>query len=303
MAAFSKILLPTDFSDFSNQAMEQALAWAAHFGAELHLLHVVTVHNYDPFNPDMGFPEVNIAGSLQQTAERQMEQIATMSRDEGPEVTQEIRTGFSPWNEIVTVAAEQNTDLIIMATHGRRGLEKLFLGSTAEKVLEHTPCPVLLLRPDQQGAMGKPSEIESIILPSDFSEAAGDAAPLAFELAQSCLSRLTLFHCVEQEVPPPYYAAGITSIFELNDEVLSVARQHLAKLIPDSLADKLDHDFVIREGRSAHELVQFARESGADLIVMATHGYTGLEQVLLGSTTDRVVRNAACPVLVVRSKA
>jgi len=303
MAAFSRILLPTDFSDFSNQAMDQALDWAAHFGAELHLLHVVTVHNYDPFNPDMGFPEVNIAGSLQETAERQMEQIAALSPDEGPAVTKEIRTGFSPWNEIVAVAAERDTDLIIMATHGRKGLEKLFLGSTAEKVLEHTPCPVLLLRPDQQSTMGKPSEIESIILPTDFSEAAGDAAPLAFELAQSCLSRLILFHCVEQDVPPPYYAAGITSIFELNDQVLSVAREHLAKLIPDSLADDLDHDFVIREGRSAHELVQFAGESGADLIVMATHGYSGLEQALLGSTTDRVVRNAPCPVLVVRSKA
>ena len=303
MAAFSRILLPTDFSDFSNQAMEQALAWAVHFGAELHLLHVVTVHNYDPFNPDMGFPEVNIAGSLQETAERQMEQIATSSSSEGPAVTREIRTGFSPWNEIVTVAGERDIDLIIMATHGRKGLEKLFLGSTAEKVLEHTPCPVLLLRPGQQEALGKPSEIESIVLPTDFSEAAGAAAPMAFDLAQDCLARLTLFHCVEQDVPPPYYAAGITSIFELNDEVLSVARQHLAQLIPDSLAERLDHDFVIREGRSAHELILFARESAVDLIVMATHGYSGLEQALLGSTTDRVVRNAPCPVLVVRSKA
>lgn len=302
MSAFSKILLPTDFSDFSNRAMEQALAWAAHFGAELHMLHVVTVHNYDPFNPDLGFPEMNIAGSLQEAAERQMARIATLSRPEGPEVTREIRTGFSPWNEIVQAATDQEADLIIMATHGRRGLEKLFLGSTAEKVLEHTPCPVLLLRPGRQEAIVPPGEIASIVLPTDFSEAAGDAAPLAFELARDFRARLLLFHCVEQDVPPPYYAAGITSIFELNDEILTVVRRHLAELIPDSLAEELNHDFVIREGRSAGELVRFADESAADLIVMATHGYSGLEQVLLGSTTDRVVRNSPCPVLVVRSK-
>jgi nucleotide-binding universal stress UspA family protein len=303
MSTFSRILFPTDFSEFSNQAMETALAWARRFGADVHMLHVVTVHNYDPFNPDMGFPEVNIAGSLQSAAERQMAQFADETASAGPTITREIRTGFSPWNEIATSAADQEADLIIMATHGRKGLEKLFLGSTAEKVVEHTPCPVLLLRPGDQDGVVPPEQIESIVFPTDFSEAAGDAAPLAFELAKELGARLTIFHCVEQDVPPPYYAAGITSIFELNDEVLSMARQQMATLLPDSLAEELEHDFVIREGRSAQQLVEYASESAADLVIMATHGYSGLEQAMLGSTTDRVMRNTPCPLLVVRSRA
>jgi nucleotide-binding universal stress UspA family protein len=303
MSTFSRILFPTDFSEFSNQAMETALAWARRFGADVHMLHVVTVHNYDPFNPDMGFPEVNIAGSLQDAAERQMAEFADEAATVGPTITREIRTGFSPWNEIVTSAADQEADLIIMATHGRKGLEKLFLGSTAEKVVEHTPCPVLLLRPLEQEATVPPEEIRSIVFPTDFSEAAGDAAPISFELAKELGARLTMFHCVEQDVPPPYYAAGITSIFELNDEVLTVAREQMAKLMPDGLAEELEHDFVIREGRSAQQLIEFASESATDLIIMATHGYSGLEQAMLGSTTDRVMRNTPCPLLVVRSRA
>ena len=163
MSTFSKILFPTDFSEFSNQAMETVLGWARRFGADVHVLHVVTVHNYDPFNPDMGFPEVNIAGSLQDSAERQMTEFADVAAPAGPTITREIRTGFSPWNEIVTSAADQEADLIIMATHGRKGLEKLFLGSTAEKVVEHTPCPVLLLRPGDQEWLVPPEQIESII--------------------------------------------------------------------------------------------------------------------------------------------
>jgi nucleotide-binding universal stress UspA family protein len=232
-----------------------------------------------------------------------MAQFADETASAGPTITREIRTGFSPWNEIATSAADQEADLIIMATHGRKGLEKLFLGSTAEKVVEHTPCPVLLLRPGDQDAVVPPEQIESIVFPTDFSEAAGDAAPLAFELAKELGARLTIFHCVEQDVPPPYYAAGITSIFELNDEVLSMARQQMATLLPDSLAEELEHDFVIREGRSAQQLVEYASESAADLVIMATHGYSGLEQAMLGSTTDRVMRNTPCPLLVVRSRA
>jgi nucleotide-binding universal stress UspA family protein len=302
MAAFSKILFPTDFSGYSNRAFEYVLAWAEEFGAGIHMLHVVTVHNFDPFNPDLGFPEAGIDENLHESADRQMDEIASAAADRAPEVTRETKTGFSPWTEIIDTAESQGADLIVMATHGRRGIEKLFLGSTAEKVLQHAPCPVLLLRPKENEEMPGPGEVESILLPTDFSDAAAEAAPLALELVRHFGAKLDLFHCVEQEVPPPYYAAGITSVFELNDNIISVSRQQLAKLVPDELEDEIKHDFVVVEGRSASEITAYAREAAIDLIVMATHGYSGLEQALVGSTTDRVIRHTPCPVLVVRCK-
>jgi nucleotide-binding universal stress UspA family protein len=225
-----------------------------------------------------------------------------VAADREPNITRESKTGFSPWSEIIDTAVNQKADLIVMATHGRRGIEKLFLGSTAEKVLQHAPCPVLLLRPKDDEEMPEPGEVESILLPTDFSDAAAEAAPLALELVGHFGAKLDLFHCVEQEVPPPYYAAGITSVFELNEDILSVSRQQLAKLLPDELEDEIEHDFVIVEGRSANEITAYAEEAAIDLIVMATHGYSGLEQAMVGSTTDRVIRHTPCPVLVVRCK-
>ena len=303
MATFSKILFPTDFSGYSNGVLDHALAWAEMFGADVHMLHVVTVHNFDPFNPDLGFPDVDMDVSLHESAKKQMEEIAGYAAGKATNVTREARTGFSPWTEIVNAAAEQEADLIVMATHGRKGLQKLFLGSTADQVLEHAPCPVLLLRPDEDEVLPPAGEVESILLPTDFSDEASQAAPLALKLAEQFGAKLTVFHSVEQDVPPPYYAAGITSIFELNDSVLDVSRGQMAKLIPDDLAEKIEHEFVVREGSSAQQIVSLAREAAIDLIVMATHGYSGLEEVLIGSTTDRVVRNTPCPVLVVRCQA
>ena len=302
MVAIKKILLPTDFSDFSNRAFEHAMAWAKRFGADIHMLHIVTVHNFDPFNPELGFPETGINEQLQKSAEREMDRIAgSTQQEEAPTITMETKTGFSSWSEILDTAVKIDADLIVMATHGRKGLQKLFLGSTTEKVVEHASCPVLLLRPREGEEMPEAGEVESILLPSDFSNAAGDAAPLALELARYFGAKLNLFHCVEQDVPPPYYAAGITSIFELNDDILAVSRKHLAELLTDEDADVIEHEFIVREGRSPFEIVAFAREAAVDLIVMATHGYSGLEQALLGSTTDRVIRNTPCPLLVIRS--
>ncbi len=301
MAAIRKILLPTDFSGYSNQAFEHALAWATSFGADIHMLHIVTVHNFDPFNPELGFPEQGMNDHLRESAERAMDKIAGSMQDEAPTITMETRTGFSPWNEIIDTAARIEADIIVMATHGRKGLQKLFLGSTTEKVVEHAACPVLLLRPRENEEMPEAGDVASILLPSDFSDEAGDAAPVAIALAKHFGAKLNLFHCVEQDVPPPYYAAGITSIFELNDDILAVSRKHLAELLTDDEADDVDHDFIIREGRSPLEIVAFAREAAVDLIVMATHGYSGFEQALLGSTTDRVIRNTPCPLLVIRS--
>ncbi|MFO7768435.1 MAG: universal stress protein, partial [bacterium] len=269
MPAISKILFPTDFSTYSNSAMEHAVAWANRFGASVHMLHVVTMHSYDPFNPDLGFPEVALDETLRETAEEHLEELAEEAgRGPGPAITQEIRTGFSSWHEIMDAAEEQSADLIVMATRGRKGLEKVFLGSTAEKVVEHAECPVLLLRPREEEGMPPAEEIHRIMLPSDFSTAASQAAPVAVELAQKTGASLALFHCVEQDVPPPYYAAGVTSIFDLNDDVLSMARERLAELLPEEYQEEVEHEFVVREGRSAQEIVSYARESATDLIVM-----------------------------------
>ena len=150
MAEIKKILLPTDFSGYSNRAFEHALAWAERFGADIHLLHVVTVHNFDPFNPDLGFPDAGLNDRMHASAEEELGRLTADIPDEAPTITMETKTGFSPWSEILDTAVAIDADLIVMATHGRKGLQKLFLGSTTEKVVRKSGCAVLTVRASEQ---------------------------------------------------------------------------------------------------------------------------------------------------------
>lgn len=149
MIRLSKILVPTDFSDFSRFGLDYALALAARFEAELHLLNVVE----DPtiFVPDptmLGVAAVAIPpGELEKDA---LTKLATLpgDLDNGHSIQRIVRHG-SPFVEIVRYARDSSADLIVMGTHGRTGLNHILLGSVAERVVRKAPCPVLTVRPQE----------------------------------------------------------------------------------------------------------------------------------------------------------
>jgi nucleotide-binding universal stress UspA family protein len=135
-----KILVPVDFSDCSKKALQYAVPFAKKFGAELELLHVV--EPYPPI-PEMGPVEME---TLQDAKTSLLALCRTISdlKTHGT-----LRTG-TPANEIVVCARELGIDLIVMSTHGHTGLTRMFLGSTAEKVVRHAPCPVLSLHESER---------------------------------------------------------------------------------------------------------------------------------------------------------
>jgi universal stress protein A len=137
MFKLQKILVPVDFSDCSKKALQYAIPFAKQFGAELDLLHVV-----EPY------PAVPELGPLQtETLQDTRGELQDLCRMIGKAVRSRtsVRTG-APHLEIVQAAAELGADLIILSTHGHKGLTRMFLGSTAEKVVRHAPCPVLIVR-------------------------------------------------------------------------------------------------------------------------------------------------------------
>jgi universal stress protein A len=146
-----------------------------------------------------------------------------------------------------------------------------------------------------------PVRVQSILVPVDFSGPSRKALDYATVLAQQFNAKLTLLHVIEP-VATPDFAATFPLVME-NDETKATAKQRLEKLaqsagIPPGTVEKI----LVRFGRSFHEISDAARTLKTDLIVISTHGYTGLKHVLLGSTTERVVRHAPCPVLVVRQR-
>lgn len=140
MITISKILVPTDFSDYSARALEYATVIAKSVNATIHLLHVVEPLAY---MTEWGAMDVeSLTGRVQTAANEELDKLTTMLRDRGFSVSSAVLTGH-PEDEITQYAADHHIDVISMGTHGRRGIEHLLFGSTTERVLRTSPCPVL----------------------------------------------------------------------------------------------------------------------------------------------------------------
>ncbi|HHS14170.1 MAG TPA: universal stress protein [bacterium] len=145
MISFKKILCPTDFSEFSYEALQRAIDMASQFKAELIVLHVV---NPVPVAAGMtGYPGFNIPEYQKELAKHARENLDKLIKKRVPEkirVKAEVALGNEA-DEIVRIAEEEDIDLIVIATHGRTGIQRLFFGSVTEKVLRHTQHPVLVI--------------------------------------------------------------------------------------------------------------------------------------------------------------
>lgn len=150
---FSKILVPIDFSEYTDDIVRHATEIARKFGSTIHLIHVIP--NMDYFTPYESFMAAENMMTVQKGVEvevqRDLEKVA--AGIEGIPVTKVVRTGVS-FVEIVDYVKSEHIDLVIMATHGRGGLEHIIIGSVAEKVVRKSPCPVLTIRPAKRQMKG-----------------------------------------------------------------------------------------------------------------------------------------------------
>ena len=213
----------------------------------------------------------------------------------------------SAYGNICSTAETWNTDLIVISTHGRTGLSRALLGSTAERVVRHAHCPVLTVRrrPDaipmeSLKTTGDRLPWRRILVPLDFSLTSLRALDVAVRLARDNGARLCLLHVVE----PTPYATGMDGVaLSLPDSVFfERAEATLPKLARRLVPSSVQVVTWVVRGRPASVIVQTANAKGIDLIVLSTHGHRGLGRFMIGSTAERVVRQAACPVLVVRHR-
>lgn len=290
-----RILYPTDFSLSSLHALSHALLLAEQHDAELDLLHARVLHEDDPAPHD--FPEpAEILRRLFELADSELQQQLGLERVHAVTLKEVSRRGYSAPEVILGYQEESDADLIVMSTHGRRGVGRFFLGSVTEAVLRHAGCPVLTLR-----AGKTPPEvagIDRILVPLDFSEPSREALVHARELARSFGATIQLLYVVQITSHPYFYVPTQVEIWEKRRKC---AADELEKLSREVLGDSVPHETHVAEGRPASEIADFAEKNGSDLVVIATHGLSGLERVLLGSTTAEVVRSVDCPVFTVMS--
>lgn len=287
MVEIQKILCPMDFSSTSLRAADYAIALAANYKAELHLLHVVSPVLYSADQYAFNVGEIVLA--MEKQAARDMKKVEKKARASGVEFREQIRTG-NVENEIRAAITSTNADLLVMGTHGLRGIEKWFMGSATEKMLRRSPVPMLITR-DTMKAGKAPPAVRRILVTTDFSEGTENALDYAFSLAQESQAKITLLHVISDHAPANIEGGG---------PALSVSvRRRLEKMIPESARDWCEADVRVVYGSPYAVILKTLASRKIDLLIMNIHGKGMLDRALLGSTAERVVRAADCPVMLI----
>ncbi len=294
MLKIERILCPTDFSDFSERAYDYGLSLARHYKAELCLLHVVrpVIIGY----PEYAIPDsVNeFYGDLREHAEEQLREFAKVHGEGGVQATVAVEEGVAT-ESILDFARDNSIDMIVMGTHGRRGFQRLTLGSVTERVLRSAGCPVLAVRKPAHDfvapeSKGEPVHLGKILLCADFSECSDRALRYALSLATEYKSELTLVHVLEH-LPP-----------QEQREVENALVVHLMEgKIPEEARSCCKIKTIVRAGKPYEEIVKLAEAEQTDLIVVGVRGRNALDLALFGSTTHRVLQLGPCPVLAIHA--
>jgi nucleotide-binding universal stress UspA family protein len=292
------VLVPVDFSPPSLNAVEFALPLIKQFGADLHFVHVFA-SDY-PITALVALPLVLPEVEIDRSVHRHLKDVAKKySIDLRRENLHALKG--RPFEEICRLARDIGIDLIVIATRGITGWKHLALGSTAERVVRYSPCPVLVVRPGTAKTRKPQLGFKKILVPIDFSECSMKGLAYAKAWARQFESTLVLLNSVHFE----YYVAsdeyGRYDLPMLMQQAEKVAGEQMRDLVRKTDWNGLKVEASLQVGHAGQQICERADDLGADLIVTSTHGTTGLKHVLLGSTAEYVVRHAHCPVLVVPS--
>ncbi len=297
MIRIDKILFPTDFSEAANEALRYALYLADKYDATLHMLHAVVLHEEDPYNPAQHFPDVEAAYEAMRRQATDLLDAATADHAvENLKIKRVERREVSAAAAVLEYAKEQDVDLIVMGTHGRRGVRQLLLGSVAEEVVRKAPCAVLTIRSRVKDV----TAVNRILSPIDFSKASKGALAVARHVAEIYDAELALLHVLENAIHPAFYQLGAQSIADLQPGIFDRAEAALHDAMKEAGGPDVRATYHALEGHAARAVLRFAEEQDVDLIVIATHGLSAIEHFLLGGVTEKVIRRAPCPVLVTR---
>lgn len=312
------LLVPTDYSPPAFDALRHAEQLAQHLRAKIVLLHVFDESDY-VIGTALGLggeygPVKENRARAHAMAEDKLQRLAEQARAAGCEVEAVLRDG--PAVEcIVREIASSGADLIVMSTHGRTGWRRFVMGSVAERVIRHAACPVLVThaRPNDvpaasataTGLAAAPLQLRQILVPTDFSAPAETALPWAEACAAEAQAALTLLHVMPpaELAAAPFdnaFALASTSLEEVYEAAIE-ARNGQLQAASRAVAERGNKvGVMLAHGQAAEKIVDVAHLGRCDLVVMAAHGSTHWAQALLGRTTEKVLRSAACPVLVVR---
>jgi nucleotide-binding universal stress UspA family protein len=286
---YKNIVIAYDDSEFSKAALTESSCWIKRHGGKAVLVHSV-------FSDEEEF-----SSSENQKAKRfelgekicyQVQEHASAEFGLNGNLESMVCEG-EPQDVLVDIAAARNADLIAIGTHGRKGLKKLFLGSVTGRVLVTSPCDVLVVKKRSDTCKGN---FQSVLVSVDGSDYSRKAIARACELAKLEGSRITAVYVI------PRYEETIeffsTSLIHENLQHDGEKIVEKARALAKEQGVEINTEVV--SGDEAEEIVETAHRLNSDLIIRATHGWSGINRAIIGSVAEKVFINAPCPVLVVK---
>lgn len=297
--AVKNVLFATDFSDTSEAALPYATAISRHFGSTMHVAHVMS--DTSLLLSTGGVDYVSVGTLYEDAHSEAQEKVQGITSRLGDIAHRSYVRHGQVWSNLSNIVAENGIDLIVVGTHGRTGLGKFLLGSVAEDILRHAPCPVLTVGPRVSGYARLPElshkgrdlspaelELQQIVYATNFTPASLKVATFAIALAEEFEARLTLMHVIEDyehlSARPGPIEEGV---------------RQLQAVVPKDAALAYVPEIVMEFGSASQCIVDTAAEREADLIVLGARAVDRSTH-LPWSTVHRVVAHASCPVLTVR---
>lgn len=287
---YERILIPTDGSEGVERAIDQAIALAEMYDATLHVLRVVQTADLPS-----GINEETVVQAFEEHGRKEIDDVEERALHAGIGALEKSVATGPPYRTILEYVEEHDIDLVVMGTHGRSGLEHFLLGSVTERVVRLSNVPVLTVRmTDEYSDEG----YNNILVPTDGSFGAEAAIDHAIDIADTYGATVHALYVVDLRLLTGDPSGGLPV-----DEILNEAKSRGRKAIQDVTQKvetaEVDYKEHISQGYPYRDIRTYVTEHDVDLIVMGTHGRTGIDHFLLGSVTEKVIRSVDVPVLTV----
>jgi len=269
-ARLEKLLLSSDGSEFSEGAIREAINFSKRCSSKLFAVSVIET------NPEFETLAPQLVEKMGKKTREHLESLKSRASKEGVECEILVHQGEEPYQYIVEDAAKNNVEMIIMGRRGRTGLKRLMMGSVTAKVIGHAPCNVLV------APRAAKLECKNILVATDGSKYSDAAALEAINIAKRCGSNLTALSIAAKSKNLPAAKKSVNKIKDLAEK------------------EGIKVKALTLRGTPYEVIVKTAKEKNADLIVVGSHGRTGLSRLMMGSVTERVIGHASCAIMVVK---
>jgi nucleotide-binding universal stress UspA family protein len=290
-ARVEKILLSTDGSEYSEGAIREAIKLAKKCSSRLSVISVIET------NPELETLAPQVVEKAERAAREHLEAVKARARKEGVDCEIVVHEGEDSYKYIVDEAVKSKSTMIVMGRRGRTGLTRLMMGSVTARVIGYAPCTVLVVPKAAQ------FECRNILIATDGSKYGDAAAAEAISMAKQCGSRLTVLSVVPSEsISPMDIVASQMQRELIAEQELQAAERNVKKVKDAAEKEGVKADGLVLGGKPSEAIIQAAKEKNADLIVLGSHGRTGVEKLLMGSVAERVIVLSSSAVLVVKGK-